>query len=103
MSRGGRAAAVLLSVAALSLGALAGLGCGDDDSEDVTIPEISVETTESTAAPTTTEGTTTEPQNGGTSFDPNQPDSQTNDKPPKPGSPEAAFEEQCKQNPAACG
>src|SRR5262245_6489919 len=104
VSRGGRAAAALLSVAVVSFGALVGFGCGDDDSGDeVTIPEISIETTETTTAPATTGSTSTEPQNGGTGFDPNQPDSQGNDKPPKPGSPEAAFEEQCKQNPAACG
>ena len=99
-----RAPAILLATGALSLGALA--GCGDDDEGvEVTVPEISIEDTTTEAAPTeTTE--TTEPETGGTDapgVDPNQEDSATNDKPPAPGSPEEAFEQACKENPAACG
>ena len=36
-------------------------------------------------------------------FNPNRPDSATNDVPPASGSPEEAFEKQCKANPQACG
>ena len=105
MSRGRRATALLAALAILSLGAVVGLGCGDDDSTEVTVPTISVEQTQSVTDQTTpTESTSTEPQNGGTgTFNPNEPDSATNDKPPPPGSPEEAFENACKQNPAACG
>lgn len=108
MSRRSRATALLLATAALAFGALVGIGCGDDE-EEVTLPTISVEETTGTTVPTETTGTATtptEPQTGGTgsgNFDPSQEDSATNDKPPKPGSPEAAFEEACKQNPEACG
>jgi len=104
LSRLPRAPAILLATGALALGALA--GCGDDDEGvEVTVPEISIEDTTTEAAPTeTTE--TTEPETGGTGapgVDPNQEDSATNDKPPAPGSPEEAFEQACKENPAACG
>jgi hypothetical protein len=34
----------------------------------------------------------------GKTFNPSAPDSATNDVPPKKGSPQAAFEQQCKQN-----
>ena len=106
MSRRSRVTALLLATAALAFGALVGIGCGDDDDE-VTLPSISVEETTTEAAPTQTEATeTTEPQTGGTgseNVDPAQPDSPTNDKQPKPGTPEAAFEQACEQNPAACG
>lgn len=110
MSRRSRVTALLLATAALAFGALVGIGCGDDDDE-VTLPSISVEETTGTTVPTETtqqtEGATTpnEPGTGGTgsgNFDPDQEDSATNDKPPKPGSPEAAFEQACEQNPAAC-
>ena len=110
MSRGNRATALLLAIAALAFGALVGIGCGDDEDE-VTLPTISVEETATTAPTETTQQpeaatTPTEPETGGTgtgSFDPNQEDSATNDKPPEPGSPEEAFEQACKENPAACG
>lgn len=105
MSRGRRTTALLLALAFLSFGALVGFGCGDDDSTEVTVPTISVEETQTVPDQTSTTGSTpTEPQNGGTGpIDPNAPDSATNDKPPEPGSPEEAFENACKQNPAACG
>jgi hypothetical protein len=99
-----RAPALLLTAGTLALGALA--GCGDDDEGvEVTVPEISVEDTTTEAAPTATTETI-DPQTGGTgapSADPNQEDSETNDKPPAPGSPEEAFEQACEENPAACG
>ena len=106
MSTGARTAALPLAVAALAFGALVGVGCGGDEDE-VTLPTISVEDTGTSPIETTGTATTpTEPQTGGTGsgdFDPSQEDSATNDKPPEPGSPEAAFEEACKQNPVACG
>ncbi len=109
--RGGRRklAALVLVGAALALGAA---GCGDDeDSPEVTIPTISTEdSTDTTTSESTTESTeSTETESGddsggtGGSFDPNQEDSETNDKPPPAGSPQEAFEKQCEQNPAACG
>jgi hypothetical protein len=98
-----RRAIALVSVTALV--AVGAVGCGDDDEDvEVTVPEISVEDTTTEAAPTQTE--TTEPETGGTGVpnaDPNQEDSEANDKPPEPGSPEEAFEQACEQNPAACG
>ena len=102
-----RTTALLAAIAALSLGALAGVGCGDDgdDDVDVSVPEISIEST--TTTPTeTTQSTPTDPDGGnggGGNFDPSQEDSETNDKPPEPGSPEEAFEKACEENPAACG
>jgi len=35
--------------------------------------------------------------------DPSQPDSETNDLPPEPGSPQDTFEKFCRENPEACG
>ena len=105
MTPGRRVTALLLTLAALSFGALLGFGCGgDDDDVDVSVPEISVETTQS--VPTETTETATQPDTGGTGeggIDPSQEDSATNDKPPEPGSPEEAFEQACEENPAACG
>ncbi len=46
-----------------------------------------------TAAPSTTVTT-----KGGKTYNPNAPDSATNDVPPAKGSPEAQFEKQCKQS-----
>jgi multidrug efflux pump subunit AcrA (membrane-fusion protein) len=90
---------------ALAIGLLAA-GCGSDSSGETTTPPVSIPavtspvSTPSTTAPTTTApGTTT----GSTTFNPQEPDSETNDVPPKKGSPEAAFEQQCKANPDACG
>jgi hypothetical protein len=106
LSRGRRSTALLLAIASLSLVALAGSGCGDDDDTEVTLPTISVEDEPQTTATDQlpTKPTETQPQNGGTgTIDPNREDSPKNDKPPDPGSPEEAFENACKQNPAACG
>ena len=90
---------------ALAIGLLA-TGCGSDSSGETTTHSVSIPAvtspvpTPSTTAPTTTApGTTT----GTTTFIPQEPDSETNDVPPKKGSPEAAFEQQCKANPDACG
>jgi len=93
---------------ALAIGLIAA-GCGSDSSGEtsthaVSIPAVTspVPTATSTTAPTTTAGTTATTK-GGKTFNPQQPDSQTNDVPPKKGSPQATFEQQCKQNPDACG
>jgi hypothetical protein len=96
-----RALAVLLALAALAIGVA---GCGDDDEEEGTtsVPDITVPKGEVT---TTTEATTdTVPDDtGGTSVDPEKPDSPANDLPPEPDTPEARFEEFCEKNPGACG
>jgi hypothetical protein len=102
MSRRKRVAAVtLLAAGALALGAA---GCGDDEEQTISIsvPEVTTtpsvpETTTSTTAPTETTGGT-----GTKTVDPGQADSEANDVPPPPGSPQAKFEKACKQNPALC-
>ena len=85
----------------LALGVIAA-GCGGDDSggtptaPSVSIPAVTAPLATSTApATTTTKGTTT--------YNPKLPDSATNDIPAPQGSPQAQFEQQCKQNPSACG
>lgn len=90
-------------------------GCGSDSSGDTTTNPVSIPVvtspvpTASTApaAPTTTSATTSQSTTvtttGGKTYNPQAPDSATNDVPPAKGSPEAAFEKQCKQNPSACG
>jgi hypothetical protein len=102
-------------LATAAIGALALVGCGGDEPSETTQPAVSVPAvtsplaTTGTAGGTTTGSTTTEPsttaQGGktGTGFDPNKPDSATNDVPPAAGSPEDAFERHCKRNPDACG
>jgi hypothetical protein len=99
---------VAVAPLAIAIGLIAA-GCGSDSSGETTVQSVSipaitspVPTTASTSATTTTPsttGTTT----GGKPFNPQQPDSETNDIPPAKGSPEANFENQCKQNPSACG
>jgi hypothetical protein len=91
---------------ALAIGTIAA-GCGSDSSGETTAPSVSipavtspVPTSASTAA-TATPGTTATGK-GVTTFNPNEPDSETNDVPPKKGSPEEAFEQQCKQQ-GSCG
>jgi hypothetical protein len=96
---------------AAALIALAAAGCGSDDSGDTTAPTVSIPTitsplptaTSPTTTPTATAPTTTTTSTGTRTFDPNQPDSATNDVPPKPGSPAEAFEKQCEAHPEACG
>ena len=82
-------------------------GCGSDSSGETTthpvsIPAVTAPNLTSTAVATTTPGTTASTKSGKT-YNPQAPDSATNDIPPKKGSPQAAFEQQCKQNPSACG
>jgi hypothetical protein len=90
--------------------ALIAAGCGSDDSgETTTAPTVSIPPvtapgiTTSAAPATTTAPATTATTKGGKTYNPNLPDSATNDVPPAKGSPQAQFEKQCKQNPAACG
>ena len=98
----------LLLFAALAIGAGAA-GCGSDSSGDTTSTSISIPaitspiaTAATTTAPTTTQGST-KTAKGGQTYNPSAPDSATNDIPPPAGSPQAQFEQQCKQNPSACG
>jgi hypothetical protein len=90
---------------ALAIGLNVG-GCGSDSSGETTTQSVSIpavtspiatQGSTSTTATTTTPGTTVTTKNGKT-FNPSAPDSATNDVPPKKGSPQAAFEQQCKQN-----
>jgi hypothetical protein len=87
---------------ALTIGLIAA-GCGSDNSGETTTRSVSIPAVTSpvpaattTTAATTSPGTTTTTK-GGKTYNPTIPDSETNDVPPKKGSPEAAFEEQCKQ------
>jgi hypothetical protein len=102
-----------LPLTALVVGLMIG-GCGSDESGETTAPTVSIPaitspipaTTTAPTATTPTDSTTTSKRgngNGGTGVNPNQPDSETNDVPPPPGSPQEAFEKQCEQNPQACG
>jgi len=96
---------------ALAIGLIAA-GCGSDSSGETTTRAVSIpsvtspvptsEVTTSIPATTTTPGTTSTTK-GGKTFNPQEPDSETNDVPPAKGSPQADFEQQCKQNPSACG
>jgi hypothetical protein len=88
--------------------AIAASGCGSDDSGDTTVPSVSIPAiTNPLEATTTPPPTTTTPPTttgrGGKTYNPKQPDSETNDLPPPAGSPQEAFEKQCEQNPQACG
>jgi hypothetical protein len=102
----GRRAAIPPALIVLVLGVA---GCGGDSSGETTAPTFSVPSvTAPGIAPTTTgktggvkPGTTT--SKGGGTYNPTAPDSPTNDVPPPPGSPQAAFEKQCEQHPQACG
>jgi hypothetical protein len=99
-----------LALASITFG-LALAGCGGDSSGETTAPSVSIPVVTAPIAPTTTtpaatssttESTTTT-KGGGKTFDPKQPDSETNDVPAPAGSPQEAFEKQCEQNPEACG
>jgi hypothetical protein len=98
---------LLLIPVALATGVIAA-GCGSDSSGETTTHSVSIPAVTSpvpavsttTAPATTATGATS---TGTQTFNPQEPDSATNDVPPKKGSPQAAFEQQCKQNPAACG
>ncbi len=69
-------------------------GCGSDDTDGTTTEfEIDLPTPVTTVEePVIPEG-----------VDPNLPDSELNDLPPTPGTPQEAFENFCKENPEACG
>jgi hypothetical protein len=93
---------------ALAIGLIVA-GCGSDSSGEATTQSVSIPAvtspiaTQATAATSTTSTpeTTVTTKNGKT-YNPSAPDSATNDVPPKKGSPQAAFEQQCKQQ-KACG
>jgi hypothetical protein len=104
-------AAIALAAIALGLVACGGSNGGEDAA---TVPEISVPAGKPQSVPeetVTPPETTTAPDSGGGGngggggggLDRSKPDSPTNDLPPDPGSPEARFEQFCKQNPGACG
>ncbi len=108
----GRPRIIILPLAAIVIGAAA-TGCGSDNSGEstpspsVSIPEITAPVPTPTSTSTATEtapapGVTTT-QKSGTTYNPNAPDSATNDIPPAKGSPQAQFEKQCQKNPSACG
>jgi hypothetical protein len=86
-------------------------GCGSDDSGEtiapttVSIPPITspIPATTTVATTTTPTESTTTTRGNGKPVNPKLPDSETNDVPPPPGSPQEAFEKQCEQNPQACG
>ena len=88
---------------------IAASGCGSDDSGEETAPTVSIPAvtaplgTTTTTPAATTAPTTTSSTDGGKAFDPKLPDTETNDVPPPPGSPQEAFERRCEQNPKACG
>ena len=92
----------LLALALLALG-LTVAGCGSDSSGESTA-SVSVPTV---TAPTVSTGVSTTPgkvktTKGGKTVNPSAPDSSTNDVPPPKGSPQAAFEQQCKVRPSVC-
>ena len=98
----------LLLPLALAIGLIAA-GCGSDSSGETTAPSVSIPAVTSPvqAATTTAPATSTSPgttgtTKGGKTYNPAEPDSETNDVPPKKGSPEEAFEQQCKQQ-GTCG
>jgi hypothetical protein len=98
----------LLIPLALAIGLIVA-GCGSDSSGESTTHSVSIPAVTSpvpattTTAPATTNppGTTVTTKRGKT-YNPQQPDSETNDIPPKKGSPEEAFEQQCEQQ-GSCG
>ena len=97
--------AVPVMVAAMAVFAA---GCGSDSSGDasapsVSIPAVTAPTSTLPALPKTTTSPGTTTAKGGKTYNPNLPDSATNDVPPPQGSPQAQFEQQCAKHPAACG
>jgi multidrug efflux pump subunit AcrA (membrane-fusion protein) len=87
---------------ALAIGLIAA-GCGSDSSGETTAPSVSIPavttpgiSTSTTPVTTAAPGTTVTGKSGKT-YNPNAPDSATNDVPPAKGSPQAQFEQQCKQ------
>jgi hypothetical protein len=102
---------VIRSIAPLGAIAIvvAATGCGSDESGETTAPAVSIPAitspvgTTTTTPATTAAPATTSTTKGGKTYDPNLPDSEANDVPPPPGSPQEAFERQCERNPQACG
>jgi multidrug efflux pump subunit AcrA (membrane-fusion protein) len=97
-----RRVALLGAIAA----AVAASGCGSDSSGDESQPAPSIPTVTAPQLSTTAPATTTAPgttSTGKGKYNPQLPDSETNDVPPPAGSPQEAFEKQCQQNPQACG
>lgn len=85
-------------------------GCRDDEATTtVTIqsaptPAPSAPTTASEPATSSTSTSeTTTSISGGDSTPPEIADSEDNDLPPQPGSPEEAFEQECEKHPDRCG
>jgi hypothetical protein len=108
-SNGLRCSRTLASALATLAIAAAAAGCGSDSSGESSSPNISIPavtaptaTSPSFHQTTTSSGATTTGK-GGKTYNPTAPDSATNDVPPPSGSPQAQFEQQCKQNPSACG
>jgi hypothetical protein len=101
-----RARVALLAAVAIGLVAA---GCGSDSSGETTAPPISIPAVTSPGISSSTPSvksavpSTTVTTKGGKTYNPKAPDSATNDVPPAKGSPQAQFEQQCKQNPSACG
>jgi hypothetical protein len=103
---------IILPLAIIAIG-LASTGCGSDNSgESTTSPAVSIPaitapvptpTSTSVVPETATSPGLTTTGKSGTTYNPNAPDSATNDVPPAKGSPQAQFEKQCQKNPAACG
>jgi hypothetical protein len=87
---------------ALAIGSIAA-GCGSDSSGETTTHSVSIPAvtapglTTSAPASTSTGPGVTFTSKGGQTYNPQAPDSETNDVPPKKGSPQAAFEQQCRQ------
>jgi hypothetical protein len=87
---------------ALAIGLIAA-GCGSDSSGETTAAPVSIPAVTSPGVSTSTEPaatvtpSTTATTKGGKTYNPNAPDSATNDVPPAKGSPQAQFEKQCKQ------
>jgi hypothetical protein len=101
-------AARFILVGAIAI-VVASSGCGSDESGETTAPAVSAPAVTSplgattTAPASTTAPATTSTAKGGKNFDPKLPDSETNDVPPPPRSPQEAFEKRCERNPEACG
>jgi hypothetical protein len=95
----------IVSLGAIAV-AIAASGCGSDSSGDESQPTLSIPSVTAPQLSTTAPATTTPPgttSTGKGNFNPQEPDSETNDVPPPPGSPQEAFEKQCEANPQACG
>jgi hypothetical protein len=95
--------AQVLALTAVAIGLIAA-GCGSDDSGETTTPSVSLPavttpgiSTSTQPAATVAPGATVTTE-GGKTYNPNLPDSETNDVPPPKGSPAEQFEKQCQQN-----